>query len=87
MLFAFMKVLVTIPGSCSRRRSRLVLASSFLSVVASPFVPTLAAFYVQTAEGVATGCGWVQLGAGGSRYGRWVLGRVRLVCFWLSRNA
>ena len=31
----------------------------FLSVVAPPFVPMLAAFYVQTVEGVAAGYGWV----------------------------
>ena len=44
-----------------------MLTPPFLSVVAPPFVPMLAAFYVQTAEGVAAGCRWVavwMLGAG-----------------------
>ena len=38
-----------------------MVAPPFLPVVAPPFLPTLAAFNVQSAEGVAAGCGWVAL--------------------------
>ena len=36
-----------------------VLAPPFLPVLVPPFLPKLAAFYVQTAEGVAAGCSWI----------------------------
>ena len=41
-----------------------VVPPPFLPVVVPPFLPTLAAFKVQSAEGVAAGCSWVRVGRG-----------------------